>query len=189
MRLDQPAPKQDTISTLEAFADTIVPGEKRNPDDRAVAGATSGPGAVVAGALELLQNPATGLTESLDELVRALNAHARAHAAEHGISLDPEVSPFVALSFADRTSLVTVLTAPGHPERDLWVSLALFSNMAFDTGAHLHTAEAMAAGHPGLAAMGFAAPDPDGLWRFPDFSYGRPLARLHPDTAPSGSLA
>ncbi|CAL9401911.1 MULTISPECIES: DUF5987 family protein [unclassified Streptomyces] len=189
MRLDQPAPKQDTISTLEAFADTIVPGEKRNPDDRAVAGATSGPGAVAAGALELLQNPATGLAESLEDLAHALNGHAVALAAQRAISLDPEVPPFVALSFADRTGLVTALTAPGHPERDLWVSLALFSNMAFDTGAHLHTTEAMAAGHPGLAAMGFAAPDPDGLWRFPDFSYGRPLARLHPDTTPSGSLA
>ncbi|MDN3292819.1 DUF5987 family protein [Streptomyces ficellus] len=189
MRLDQPSPKPDTISTLEAFADTIVPGEKRNPDDHAVAGATSGPGAVAAGALQLLQNPATGLTESLDELVRALNAHAQAHAAERAIALDPAVPPFVALPFAERTGLVTVLTAHGHPERDLWVLLALFSNMAFDTAAHLHTAEAMAAGHPGLAAMGFTAPDPDGLWRFPDFSYGRPLARLHPDTAPSGSLA
>ncbi|SCE24188.1 hypothetical protein GA0115246_112984 [Streptomyces sp. SolWspMP-sol7th] len=61
--------------------------------------------------------------------------------------------------------------------------------MAFDTGAHLHTAEAIAAGHPGLSAIGFSAPDPDGLWRFPAFSYNRPLARLHPDTAPSGSLA
>ncbi|MFH9862964.1 DUF5987 family protein [Streptomyces sp. NPDC017202] len=189
MRLDQAAPKQDTISTLEAFADTIVPGEKRNPDDHAVAGAVSGPGAVAAGALELLQNPATGLAESLDDFADALNGHALALADRRAHSPAPGVPPFVALSFADRTALVTALTAPGHPERDLWVSLALFSNMAFDTGAHLHTVEAMAAGHPGLAAMGFAAPDPDGLWRFPEFSYGRPLARLHPDTAPSGSLA
>ncbi|WP_372974782.1 DUF5987 family protein [Microbispora sp. GKU 823] len=27
------------------------------------------------------------------------------------------------------------------------------------------------------------------MWRFPAFSYGRPLARLHPDTTPSGSPA
>jgi hypothetical protein len=61
--------------------------------------------------------------------------------------------------------------------------------MAFDTAAHQHTADAIAAGHPGLAAMGFARPDADGLWRFADFSYGRPLARTHPATTSSGSPA
>ena len=47
--------------TLEAFADTFVPGEKRSPDDVAIAGAAAGPGAVEAGALELLEMPATGV--------------------------------------------------------------------------------------------------------------------------------
>ncbi|MFF9322202.1 DUF5987 family protein [Streptomyces sp. NPDC014735] len=185
----QPMLNQDKVSTLEAFADTIVPGAKRNDEDRAVAGVVPGPGAVAAGALELLRTAATGLSDSLDEFADALNAHARLHAAGEPAEPDPAVPPFVALSYAERTRLVTVLTAPGHPERDLWVSLALFSNMAFDTGAHLHTADAIAAGHPGLAALGFAPPSHDGQWRFAEFSYGRPLARLHPDTTPSGSLA
>ncbi|MEV6476440.1 DUF5987 family protein [Streptomyces sp. NPDC051657] len=196
MPSSQPKLNQDKSGTLEAFADTIVPGAKRNEEDRAVAGVVPGPGAVAAGALELLQTAATGMSDSLEAFADALNAHAeqlhaqsRPDAAAEPAEPDPEVPPFVALSFAERTRLVVILTAPGHPERDLWVSLALFSNMAFDTGAHLHTADAIAAGHPGLAALGFAPPSDDGQWRFSEFSYGRPLARLHPDTTPSGSLA
>lgn len=175
--------------TLEAFADTIIPGEKRFPGDRAIAGAAPGGGAVAAGALELLEWDATGVTEGLDDYVRLLNDHARSYADEHGLALDESVPPFVALSFEHRTALVSRLASPDHPEKDFWVLLALFSYMAFDSAAHLNTAEAVNAGHPGLTAMGIAKPGPDGLWRFPAFSYGRPLARLHPDTTPSGSPA
>ncbi|MBG0829068.1 regulator [Planomonospora sp. ID67723] len=178
-----------TRTTLEAFADTIIPGEKRSPDDRAVAGAATGGGAVAAGAIELLEWDATGITDGLDDFARGLNEHAAAHAAERGAALDETVPPFVALPFADRTALVRRLTAPGHPEKALWVSLALFCNMAYDSAAHMHTADAIAAGHPGLTAMGVTAPDADGLWRFPAYSYGRPLADLHPDTTSTGSPA
>jgi hypothetical protein len=175
--------------TIEAFADTIVPGEKRWPQDAAVAGAATGGGAVAAGAVELVTTPATGIADAVDDLADALNRHAQAHATAHGLAPQPEVPPFVALPFADRTALVQELTAPEHPEKDLWVLLALFSFMAFDTAAHMHTVDAIATGHPGLTAMGFARPDADGLWRFADYSYGRPLASLHPDTSPSGSPA
>jgi hypothetical protein len=175
--------------TLEAYADTIIPGEKRFPDDRAVAGAATGGGAVAAGAIELLETPATGITAGLDPLSQALNQHAVNYAERAGISLDDGVPPFVALPFEHRTQLVAELTAPGKPEQDGWVVLALFSNMAYDIAPHLHTAEAIEAGHPGLTAMGFARPDADGLWRFPTFSYGRKLADLHPDTTESGSPA
>jgi enediyne biosynthesis protein E8 len=180
---------QVQTSTLEAFADTIIPGAKRSQDDRAIAGAAQGPGAVEAGALELLHTPATGVTAGLPYLAGALNGHAKAYAAEKGITLDEDVPPFVALEFADRTELVRRLTAPGHPEKDGWVGLALFSNMAYDSAAHLHTAEAIAAGHPGLIAMGWGAPDADGLWRFPNYTYGRKLANEHPNTTASGSPA
>ncbi len=175
--------------TLEAFADTIIPGEKRSPDDRAVAGVATGGGAVAAGALELLQMPATGVTAGLDYLAQTLNGHAGTYAAEHGLDLDGSVPPFVALPYEHRVAVVQALTTPGHPEKDGWVLLALFSNMAFDLAAHMHTTDALAAGHPGLVAMGFAKPDADGLWRFPEYSYGRELASLHPDTTASGSPA
>jgi hypothetical protein len=176
--------------TLEAFADTIIPGEKRCPHDRAIAGVSTGGGAVAAGAIELLEMPATGVTAGLDYLAQALNEHAQSYSAEHGLQPngEDEVPPFVALPYEHRAAMIQGLTAPGNPERDGWVLLALFSNMAFDLAAHRSTPEAIADGHPGLLAMGFAEPDADGLWRFPDYSYGRPLATLHPDTIASGSL-
>jgi enediyne biosynthesis protein E8 len=182
-------PQDDRTLTLEAFADTIIPGEKRSPDDVAIAGAAAGGGAVAGGAIELLEWDATGVTGWLDDLATTLCGHARAYADEHGLALDPALPPFVALPFEHRTALVTRLVAPGHPEKEFWVSLALFSNMAYDSAAHMSTADAVTAGHPGLTAMGMARPDPDRLWRFPQHTYGRPLADLHPDTTPSGSPA
>ncbi|MEO3977622.1 DUF5987 family protein [Streptomyces sp. CAU 1734] len=178
-----------TTVTLEAYADTIVPGQKRWAGDRAVAGAAEGPGAVEAGALELLRWDATGISEGLDDLARLANAHAAEYAAEHGLALDPDVPAFVALDYDARAELVLRLTKPGHPEKDFWVLLSLFCNMAFDSAAHLNTARALADGHPGLTAMGIPAPGPDGLWRFTASGYGRAFARLHPDTTPTGSPA
>ncbi|AGL16715.1 DUF5987 family protein [Actinoplanes sp. N902-109] len=175
--------------TIEAFADTIVPGERRGPGDRAVAGAAPGAGAVAAGALDLLRLPAGGLADSLDGLADILTMHAEEYAARHGVELDPAVPAFVALPFEHRTALVQELTAPEHPEKQLWVGLALFSNMAFDSAAHLATADALAQGHPGLRHLGFFPPDADGLWRFPRFSYGRALAPPHPGTTSTGSPA
>jgi hypothetical protein len=186
---DNPSGDQYRTLTLEAFADTFVPGAKRSPDDRAIAGAADGPGAVEAGALELLATPATGVSYGLDDLVKALNGHAQEWATAHGVAIDESVPPYVALSYADRTAVINTLTGPDHPERDIWILVALFCFMAFDTAAHMHTTEAIAAGHPGLTMMGFAKPDPDGLWRFADFSYGRPLSSLHPGTTPAGDPA
>jgi len=175
--------------TLEAFADTIVPGEKRSPDDRAIAGVATGGGAVAAGALDLLATPAGGLAPVLGDLAAALNGHAQTYATERGMVLDASVPPFVALAFEHRAAMVQSLTAPRHPERQLWVNLATFSNMAFDSAAHLSTTEALATGHPGLMTIGFAPPNADGLWRFPDSSYRRKLADPHPATTASGSPA
>lgn len=179
----------DETLTLEAYADTIVPGEKRWPGDRAVAGVATGGGAVAAGALELLHWDATGISEGVGDLARLANEHAAAYAEEHGLDLDPQVPPFVGLEYEDRTALIQLLTTPGHPEKDFWVLLSLFCNMAFDSAAHLHTAQALADGHPGLTAMGITKPDADGLWRFENFGYGRQLARIHPGTTPTGSPA
>jgi enediyne biosynthesis protein E8 len=175
--------------TLEAYADTIVPGEKRHPDDRAIAGATTGGGAVTAGAIELLEHPGTGISDALDSLAYSLNDHAEEYAKERELVLDGAVPPFVALPFEHRTALVAILTAPEHPEKQMWVSLALFSNMAFDSAAHLSTVDAFRDGHTGLLTIGHFPPDSDGLFRFPRFSYGRQLSAIHPDTHANGSLA
>jgi hypothetical protein len=186
---DVTVPDPTRTMTLEAFADTIIPGEKRQPGDRAVAGASTGGGAVAAGAVELLETPAGGMADILDTMAAALNEHAVAYATEHDIPADDTVPAFVALDFADRTALVRQLVAPENPEKEMWVGLVMFSVMAWDTGAQMGIQEAFAAGHPGLLTMGFERPDADGLWRFPEFSYGRRLADPHPDTTPTGSPA
>ncbi|MBY8870761.1 DUF5987 family protein [Micromonospora sp. PLK6-60] len=175
--------------TIEAFADTVIPGERRFPEDRAIAGVAEGGGAVTSGALALLTSEEGGFAALLPTLVVGLNDHAQAWADKRGVALDGDVPPFVALGFADRTRLAAELMAPGHPEQELWVPLAMFSFMAWDTGADRHTVEALAAGHPGLTAMGFAPPGPDGLWRFPEFSYRRELASVHPLTTAKGDPA
>ncbi|MFE9207061.1 DUF5987 family protein [Micromonospora sp. NPDC007230] len=175
--------------TLEAFADTILPGEKRSPDDRSVAGVSAGGGAVASGAVDVLRTPEGGMAPALDGLAEALNGHARRYAEEHRLTPDADVPPFVALAYPDRVALLQELTGADHPEREAWVSLAMFSTIAFDAAAHLHTTDALAAGHPGLATLGYYPPDRDGIWRFPEYSYGRVLARPHPDTTPSGSPA
>jgi len=173
--------------TLEAFADTIVPGAKRFPTDHAIAGVCDDPGAVEAGALELLGDPATGVAAGLAPLSAMLNQRADDYAERVGLTLEDDVPAFVALDYDHRAALILELVAWGNPERDGWVLLTMFSNMAYDSAAHRHTAEAIAEGHPGLLAMGFAEPDTDGLWRFADFSYGRVLAKRHPSTTESGS--
>jgi hypothetical protein len=181
--------EQVWVATLEAFADTIIPGEKRWPGDRAVAGVDDGGGAVAAGALALLQLPEVGLVAGLGSFAHLLDERATWYAVEQGLALDPEVPPFVALPYPGRAELVRRLTAPGHPARDLWVGLAVFCTMAFDAATHLNTVDAIAAGHPGLATLGFRQPQPDGLWRASQYSYQRIFADPHPDTTASGSPA
>lgn len=173
--------------TLEAFADTIVPGVKRFEGDHAIAGVCDDPGAVEAGALELLADPATGVTAGLVPLSAMLNQHALEYAEREGIAVDPELPSFVALSYDHRAALILELVAWDNPARDGWILLVMFSNMAYDSAPHRHTAEALADGHPGLLAMGITKPDEDGLWRFPEFGYGRELAKRHPNTTESGS--
>jgi len=163
---------ETATQALEAFADTILPGEKRSPDDRAIAGVAEGGGAVAAGAVALLSHPATGFADLLEGLGSMLDAH--------GI---------VDLPFEERTALLQRLLAPDNPERTFWVGLAMFCTMAFDSAPHMSTVDAVTSGHPGLATIGYARPDDDGLWRFPAYSYGRPLSRIHPNTTPTGSPA
>jgi hypothetical protein len=176
-------------STMEAWTDTIVPGEKRSPSDRAIAGATPGPGAVQAGSWELMNDPDVGLAPLLPALAAGLNAQAASYAAGKGIALEPTVPPFVALAFDDRTALAEKLLDGSGPEQLVWYALAAMGMLAFHTAAHLDTATAVRQGHPGLAWIRFPKPDADGYWRFPEFSYGRRLARLHSRTTATGNPA
>jgi hypothetical protein len=176
-----------TTSTLEAWADTIVPGQKRSPDDVAIAGAAAGPSAAVSGALDVLAMPEVGLASALPDIARLLNGRAQAYATAHGVTLDPSLPPFVALSFADRTGLALELLPPSPTAEPVWVLLTSLSSWAFDTAEAEHTVDAIADGQPGLAWIGFPQPNSDGNWGFRQFSYQKKLGRPSPNTSPDGS--
>jgi hypothetical protein len=173
--------------TLEAWADTIVPGQKRDATDRAIAGACAGPGAVQAGAWDLMNDPEVGIQPALPLVATMLNGEATDYAIANGVPLRLTDPPFVALPFADRTGLALQLLDPSRSDQLLWYALAAIAMLAFHTAGQLDTATAVREGHPGLAWIGFPMPDGDGLWRFPQFSYRRTLASLHPATTSTGN--
>ncbi len=177
------------VPTLEAFADTLIPGEKRFPGDRAIAGVADGPGAVQAGAVDLLFSDAAGVAPAAPAFAAGIDTRATTYAAENGIVLDPTVPPFVALDFDQRTGAAVAMLAFDAPDRQAFEACAALIFLAYHTAGHLHTAEAVRDGHPGLTAIGFPQPDADDLWRFPVFSYRRALARRHPDTTATGQPA
>lgn len=172
--------------TLEAFADTLIPGRKRYDADHAVAGVVDGPGAVQAGAVDLMWFPPAAVGPVLPAFGSMLNARAADFAAREQLALDPTLPPFVALDFPRRTRLCVELLDPGASDYLLWWALAAMPFLAFHTAGHLHTADAVRSGHPGLRTLRFPQPDRDGLWRFPKFSYRRRLARRHPRTVAGG---
>lgn len=175
--------------TLEAFADTLIPGEKRSPTDRAIAGVVDGPGAVQAGAVDLLRFPPAGIASVIGPVAAGLTARAVSFAASEGIALDPTVAPWVSLDFDQRTELAVLLLDGSDPDAALWEAVGALVFLAYHTAGHLPTAAAVRDGHPGLTGIRFPAPDADGLWRFPDHSYRRPLARPHPATVGAGHPA
>jgi hypothetical protein len=144
---------------------------------------------VQAGALDLMTFGPVGLAPALPGLAAGLNAEAVRYAATAGVLLDPTVPPFVALSFEHRTALALELLEGTLPDQLAWYGLAGVATLAFHTAGHLSTAEAVRSGHPGLAWIDFPPPDPDGLWRYPVFSYRRVLAEPHPRTTASGHPA
>jgi hypothetical protein len=172
--------------TIEAWADTIVPGERRFPGDRVVLGATPGPGAVQAGAWDLYRDPDVGLAPLLPAIAALLDTQAVAYLATHPGSHTVGVPSFVALDFEGRSAVAQRLLQGSGPDQLLWYGVAAIAMLAFHTAAHLDTATAVAQGHPGLAWLGFPEPDADGIWRFPAFSYRRVLASTHPGTTASG---
>jgi hypothetical protein len=175
--------------TLEAWSDTMVPGEKRSPDDAAIAGVAAGPGAVQAGAVDMMRFGPVGLAPAIPALAAGLDAEAARYAATTGVVPDPTVPPFVGLPFEHRTGLALQLLDPGRPDQLVWYGLAGIAMLAFHTAGHLSTPDAVRSGHPGLAWLDFPQPDADGLWRYPVFSYRRALADVHPATTSTGQPA
>lgn len=182
---DLPTLTVQQTRALEAFADTIIPGCKRGADDDAVAGVSATPGAVHAGALDVLRHPATGISDGIAEMADTLDTLAR---APGGAGEADQPRSFADLPYERRRALVAELTSRANPERDFWFLLALFAYMAYDSSPHRPTAEVMRDAGTGLRAMGFGRPDDDGLWRFPVASYARELAAVHPQTDENGNL-
>jgi hypothetical protein len=177
------------VPTLEAFADTLIPGEKRAANDRAIAGAAAGAGAVQAGAVDLLRFGPAGTAEVVPAVAAGLNVRAIQYAAQHGIVIDPTVPPLVALDFVARTELLVQILDGTDPDQLAFFAIAALVFLAYHTAGHLHLADAVRNGHPGLAAIGFPQPDADDVWRFREFSYRRALARNHPRTSKRGNPA
>jgi hypothetical protein len=167
------------VPTLEAFADTLIPGAKRSPEDRAIAGAAPGAGAVQAGAVALMNFPPSGIAPALPVFAADLNRRALVYALAHAIVLDPTVPPLVALDFAARTAVCLETLDAETPDQLAYYALAALVFLAYHTAAHVPTPQAVRDGHPGLTALGLPLPDADDLWRYPVFSYRRKLARGH----------
>lgn len=179
----------NTRDTFDAFADTIVPGERRFNGDRVVLGAAPGPGAVQAGSWAMYNDPDVGVAPLLPALAAVLDAEAVTYAATHGGLLSRSLPSFVALDFNGRTAIARKLLERQGPDQLLWYAMAAMPMLAFHTAGHLDTAKAVRQGHPGLAWLRFPEPGPDGTWQFPVFSYRRVLAKLHPRTTATGHPA
>jgi hypothetical protein len=183
--------KSDPLTmTLEAFADTLIPGHKRYAADYAIAGVSHQAGAVQAGALKFMHYGPTGVAPALPAFVAAVDAAAVAYIASHKAAVDPTLPPFVGLSYHHRKAMLDDLLNRKNENGDeqlFWFALAGLVFLAYHTAGYLPTAKAVRQGHPGLKAIRFPKPDHDDLWRFPHFSYRRKLAHRHPDTTRGGN--
>ena len=159
----------DTDGTLQAFADTIIPGRKVDKTElghaihsKAIAGVDPLPGAVETDSLALYHHPLTGF----DALEGPFLADLQSRAAQHG-------GDFLSLSFDARVEIVKGALAFDNPARLLWEAAAAVPFTAFCAAALIP--EATAAKAAGYRVMGLPGVAPAGHQR--GFSYRRKLAR------------
>jgi len=162
------APPAD--ATLQAFADTIIPGRRVAHTDlgdpihpRAIAGVDPLPGAVEADSLRLCHDPLIGFDALEAPFLADLSA--RALAVGRG--------PFLLLPFEQRVQTVLAGLDFGNSTRTLWEAAAAVPFEAF-CGAGEH-AVGTSENASGYRVMGYPGAAPDGYQR--DYSYGRPLSR------------
>ena len=171
-RLAAPAPAEADVSldnaTLQAFADTIIPGRKAEKTDLgeeihplAIAGVDPEPGAVEADALHLYNDALVGFAALTPAFLVDLNTRS----LEKG-------APFLNLSHDDRVAVVMPALAYDNPNRVLYEAAAAVPFTAFCAAAVHPVATSENAsgyrvmGHPGAAPRGYRS-----------FSYRRKLAR------------
>jgi hypothetical protein len=152
-------------ATLQAFADTILPGRKAartdlgdEIDPLAIAGVDDAPGAVEADALRLYHDPLTGFDALEPAFLGDLNARAGA-------------APFLTLTYEQRVATVLGGLSFDNPSRTLWEAAAAIPFTAFCAAAEHATGTSKNAS--GYRVMGYPGAAPKGYRRA---SYGRKLA-------------
>ena len=160
----------------------MVPGEKRSPGDRAIAGAAAGPGAVQAGALELMRFGPVGLAPALPALAAGLNAQAVRYAATARAAARPDRAAVRGAAFEHRTALASSCWRGRSPTSSSGTAWPASRCSPSTPPATSSTADAVArrASRPRLDRLPAA-----GRRRavaLPEFSYRRVLAEPHPRT-------
>ena len=156
-----------TDATLQAFADTMLPGcrvdktDLGNPvDPLAIAGVDPLPGAVQADALALSHHPEVGF----DPLAPAFLADLEARSLPHG-------GDFLHLDFPTRVQVCLDGLDFSNPSRTLWELGAAIAFIAFCAAPLIRNATANQA--CGYRVMGLPGVAPNG---YADFSYARQLS-------------
>ena len=155
-------------ATLQAFADTIIPGRKIDKTEsgasihpQAIAGVDPDPGAVEADTLRLFHDPLIGF----DALEPAFLADLEARALAQG-------GDFLHLPFDRRVNVLIAGLDFDNPSRVVWEAAAAVPFTAFCAAALIRNATAARAS--GYRVMGLPGIAPNG---YRDFSYGRRLSR------------
>lgn len=163
--LAEPGPAD---ATLQAFADTMIPGRPATRTDlgheihpRAIAGVDGEPGAVEADALALYHHDKIGF----DAIAGAFLADLERRALAHG-------GPFLGLGFEQRVATCVAGLDFSNPSRVLWEAAAAVPFTAFCAAALIPDATDRRAS--GLRVMGLPGTAPRG---YRDFSYDRVLSR------------
>lgn len=163
-------------ATLQAFADTILPGCKVSKTDLgnpvypgAIAGVDPLPGAVQADALALFHNAEVGF----DALEAAFLADLESRSASHG-------ADFLDLSFDQRVQVCLSGLDFSNATFEVWEAAAAVPFTAFCAAALIRNATAKEV--CGYRVMGLPGIAPNG---YTDFSYRR---RLSTETTSTGSL-
>jgi enediyne biosynthesis protein E8 len=155
-------------ATMQAFADTIIPGrtaattdlgDEIHPD--AIAGVDDEPGAVEADAMRLYHHPLTGF----DALEPVFLGDLGTRALQQG-------GPFLALDFDQRSAVLLEALSFDNPDRVLYEAAAAVPFTAFCAAAIHETGTSKNAS--GYRVMGYPGAAPQGYRRY---SYGRQLAR------------
>src|SRR3954464_9439814 len=156
-------------ATLQAFADTLIPGRKAAKTDlgddihpQAIAGVDRRPGAVEADALRVYRDPLVGFPALAGPFLADLSTR----------SLQQGNPSFLLLSFKQRTQVCLQALSFSNPDRVLYEAAAAIPFTAF----------CAAAEHPigtsrnssGYRVMGYPGAAPHG---YRGFSYRRKLAR------------